>query len=38
MADVTLGQSNQRFVEVKEGIKSGELVAVQPRAPLSEKR
>jgi Barrel-sandwich domain of CusB or HlyD membrane-fusion len=36
--DVTLGQSNQRFVEVKEGVKSGELVAIQPRAPLSEKR
>ena len=36
--DIRLGQSNQRFVVVKDGIKSGEFVATQPRAPLSEKR
>ena len=35
--DVTLGQSNARYVEVKNGIKSGDLVAVEPRALLSEK-
>jgi HlyD family secretion protein len=34
--EVTLGQSNDRMVEVTQGIKSGELVAMQPRLLLSE--
>ena len=29
--EVTLGQSNARFVEVKQGLKSGDRVAIEPR-------
>ena len=36
--EVTLGQSNKRSVEVKQGIKSGELVATRPRGLLSKKQ
>ena len=36
--DVTLGQSNGQLVEVKQGIKSGELVVTKPGALLSEEQ
>jgi HlyD family secretion protein len=34
--ELTLGMHNDKFVEVKQGIKSGELVAITPLAVLSE--
>ena len=34
--EVTLGVSNDRVVEVKEGLKSGEQVAVKPTDLLTE--
>jgi HlyD family secretion protein len=34
--EVALGQSNDRFVEVKQGIKSDEIVMIKPRPLLSE--
>jgi HlyD family secretion protein len=34
--EVTLGQSNDRFVEVKRGIKSGEIVVIKPLPLLSD--
>ncbi len=33
--EVTLGQSNERLVEVTHGVKSGDLVATRPRGLLS---
>jgi multidrug efflux pump subunit AcrA (membrane-fusion protein) len=36
--DVTLGQSNGKFVEVKRGIYAGELVVAKPEALLSDER
>ena len=36
--EVELGMSNQKFVEVKQGIKSGDLVMVKPLDLLNDKR
>ena len=36
--EVALGQSNDRFVEIKHGIKSGEIVVVKPLTLLSEEQ
>ena len=36
--EVTLGMSNQKFVEVKQGIKSGDLVVAKPLDLLNDKR
>jgi HlyD family secretion protein len=36
--EVTLGISNERIVEVKQGIKSGEQVAIKPLALLTEQQ
>ena len=36
--EVTLGLSNDQCIEVKQGIKSGELVATQPQPLLSEEQ
>ena len=35
---VTLGLSNERFVEVKQGIMSGEIVVIKPLTLLSEEQ
>ena len=36
--EVTLGMANEQLVEVKQGIKSGELVAVKPLALMNEEQ
>jgi multidrug efflux pump subunit AcrA (membrane-fusion protein) len=35
--DVVLGMSNDKFVEIKEGVEVGEVVVLNPRAALGEK-
>jgi RND family efflux transporter MFP subunit len=34
--EVTLGQSNERFIEVTQGISDGDVVAIKPKGLLSE--